>query len=229
MSGGVLGAVAARAEAWLLEPAPARAARAERELPPAAVVAVVGLGRACGATTIARALAVELARRDGGGVAVVQADSAPPAALATGPARRLARRLGADARACGRLALICEGTRTRELARAREVPLVIDVGHGTPPEPALALADRALLVASPAVEPALAGVAAEALGRGGLPPLVVLNRAVDAEGWGELPDIRVAESRLGARLALAGRDPLGALGTAAAALADACGELAVDA
>jgi hypothetical protein len=86
------------------------------------------------------------------------------------------------------------------------------------------LADRALLVASPDVEPALAGVAAEALARDGAPLLVVLNRAVDAEGWGEVPNVRVGESKLGARLALAGRDPLGVLATAAAVLADACHE-----
>jgi hypothetical protein len=223
VSGGVLGAVAARAEAWLLEPAPARAQRA---LPPAAVVAVIGLGRGCGTTTIARAVACELARRHASGTAVVHGGSTPAAALATSAARRVARRLGADARACGRLAIVAEQA---HLSLARELPVVLDVGHGTPPEAAIALADRALLVASPEVEPALAGVAAEALARDGASLLVVLNRAVDAERWGERPDLRVGESKLGARLALAGRDPLGALGTAAASLADACHEAVVHA
>jgi hypothetical protein len=226
---GVLGTVAARAEAWLFEPAAAPVMRAAREAPPAAVVAVVGLGSGCGTTTVARALAVELARRHGGGAAAVHGAAAPPASLATGAARRLARRLGPDARACGRLAIVCDEPPCRELAAAREVPLVLDVSHGTPPEPALALADRALLIASPEVEPALACVAAGTLAREGLPPLVVLNRAVDAERWGDFPGVRIGESRLGARLALAGRDPLGALGAAVAALADACEGLAAHA
>jgi hypothetical protein len=155
-------------------------------------------------------------------VAAVQAAAVPAASLATAAARRLARRLGPGARACGRLAIVCDEPCIRDLAAAREVPLVLDAGHGTPPEVALALADRALLVASPEVEPALAGVASRTLARDGLPPLVVLNRAVEAERWGDVPDISVGESRLGARLALAGRDPLGALGAAVAALADAC-------
>jgi hypothetical protein len=226
---GVLGAVAARAEAWLLDPAPVRAVRSEREVAPAAIVAVIGLARGCGTTTIARALAVELARRHFSNAAAVQAATAPAPALSTAAARRLARRVGPDARPCGRLAVVCDETRTRELAMARDVPLVLDVGHGTPPEPALALADRALLVASPDVEPALAGVAAERLARDGLPPLVVLNRALDADRWGEVPDISIGESRLGARLVLAGRDPIGALASAVAALANACEEVPVHA
>jgi hypothetical protein len=218
VSGGVLGTVAARAEAWLLEPAPARA---QRTAPPAAVVAVVGLGRGCGATTLSRALAVELARRHDAGTAVVHGGPAPAASLATAAARRLARRLGGDARACGRLAAVADDGRLCDLALARDVPVVLDVAHGTPPERALAVADRALLIARPEVEPALASVAAEALGRDGVAPLVVLNRALE-DRWGELPDLRVRESKLGARLALAGRDPLGALAGAAAVLADAC-------
>jgi hypothetical protein len=222
---GVLGAAAARAEAWLLDPAPARATRSEREAPPAAVVAVVGLGRGCGTTTLARALAVELGRRHAGGAAAVQAEATAAPALATAAARKLARRLGADARACGRLAILSDEARARELASMRDVPLVLDVGHGTPPEPALALADRALLIASPEVEAALAGVAVGALARDGLPPLVVLNRASEEERWEAVADLRIGESRLGARLALAGRDPLGSLAAAVAGLADACEEV----
>lgn len=219
--------VLARAEAWLLEPAPVRAVRTARDLPPAAIVAVIGLGRGCGTTTLARAVAVELGRRHPSGVAVVSAAALPHAALATAAARRLARRLGDDSRPCGRL--IVHGGDAGALALSREVPLVLDVSHGTPPESALALADRALLVASPEVEPALAGVAVEALARGGLPPLVVLNRAAGDCHWGELPDVRVGETRIGARLALAGRDPMGALGAAAGTVADACEGVAADA
>ncbi len=218
--------VLARAEAWLLEPAPARAVAASRSAPPAAVVAVIGLGRGCGTTTVARAIGVELARRCGG-AAVVTAAAAAHVSLATSPARRLARGLGHEARPCGRLALY--GGEVAALALTREVPVVLDVGHGTAPEAALALADRALLVASPEVEPALVGVAARSLARDALAPLIVLNRATEDEHWGELPDVRVGETRLGARLALAGRDPLGALGSAVGVLADACEGAVVDA
>jgi hypothetical protein len=216
--------VLARAEAWLFDPAPARAAKADRALPPAAVIAVIGLGRACGTTTLARALGAELARR-GDGAAVVSTASPVHPSVATGAARRLARVLGEEARACGRLALY--GGDVGGLGVVRQVPVVLDVGHGVAPEAELALADRAVLVASPDVEPALADIAVRSLARAGAPPLVVLNRAVDDSHWGELPDVRVGESRLGARLALAGRDPIGAIGPAMSTLADACEGAAV--
>lgn len=224
-AGGLVATVAARAEAWLFEPAGPRAARAEPQAPRRAVVAVIGLGPRCGTTTVARAVAVELAGRDPAGAALV---TAPPGGaatpLATGAARRLARALGG--RAVGRLALVdVDDPACRALPSERPAPLVLDVGHGTPPEVALALADQALLVASPDVEPALAEVAAAALARDGFVPLVVLNRVADAPaGWHEEAEFTVGESRLGARLALAGREPLGSLGSAAAALADACGQ-----
>jgi hypothetical protein len=230
--GGVVAAVAARAEAWLLEPAPP-AARivAERPPPPRPAVAVIGLASRCGTTTIARALAAELARRDPGGVAVVSAAAVPPpssASLATGAARRLARTI--RGRPVGRLVLLPDddpGLRGVVLDRA--APLVLDVGHGTPPESALALADRAVLVASPDVEPALAEVAAGALACDGAAPLLVLNRALEDAAWGDRPAVTICESRLGARLAQAGRDPAGALRAAAALLADACAEVVTDA
>jgi hypothetical protein len=223
----VLAAVAARAEGWFLSPVVVHAERVEREAPPSALVAVVGLGRGCGASTIARALGVELARRHRSGAAVVSAAAVPPGAtLATAAARRLARALGPDARPVGRLALTCDDTRVREAAGSRASPVVLDVSHGVAPEGALALADRAFLVASPDVEPSLAGVAASTLARGDARPLIVLNRCIDAGHWGELPDFSVAEARVAARLALAGRDPLGSLASAVAGLADACEEVA---
>src|SRR3954470_7899097 len=68
---GLLALVAARAERWLLEPAPPRP-RAADPLPEARpVIAVIGLGSRCGSTTIARALAVELARRGRSSAAIV--------------------------------------------------------------------------------------------------------------------------------------------------------------
>jgi hypothetical protein len=231
-----MAAVAARAEAWLFEPTEARMVEVRREAPPRPVVAVVGLGRRCGATTVARALGAELARRDPDGASAVSCGSpvVGGAALATAPARRLARALAAQgcdaARAVGRIALVAaDDAGLREVAVARSAPLVLDVPHGEPPEPALALADRAVLVASGDVEPALAEVAAIALTREGAPPLLVLNRAVDADGWNAAPGVVIGENRLGARLALAGRDPVGSLAAAAASLADACSEAVVHA
>jgi hypothetical protein len=167
-----------------------------------------------------------LGARDPDGAAVVSAASLPAtAALATGAARRLARVLGG--RPAGRLALVdADDPALRQLALDRPAPLVLDVGHGTPPQTALALADRAVLVASPDVEPALPGVAAEALTREGVAPLVVLNRVVDLADASSAPSpVVIAESRLGARLALAGRDPVGSLRAALAALADSCAEV----
>jgi hypothetical protein len=229
--GGLLAAVAARAEAWLLEPAAPGRIAAERPPPPRPVVAVVGLAHRCGTTTVARALGVELARRDPDGSALVSATVVPnssSAPLATGGARRLARALGG--RPAGRVVLVAQDDADlRRLVVDRPAPLVLDVGHGTPPEAALAMADRAVLVASPDVEPALAELAACSLARDGAAPLVVLNRALDDAGWHDRPQATVGENRLGARLAQAGRDPVGALRTAAALLADACVEAAVDA
>jgi len=74
----------------------------------------------------------------------------------------------------------------------------------------------------PRTEPALAAVVARSLGRVGPEPLVVVNRAEEGgqtswsgRGAAELPD-----SRMGAQLALAGREPRGDLGRAVALLAD---------
>lgn len=225
--GGLVAAVAARAEAWLLDPAAPRPARVESRLPPRPIVAVVGLGGGCGTTTVARALAAELARRDPADAAVVTAASVPPAAaaIATAGARRLARALGA--RAVGRLALLDAGDpAVLRVTAERSAPAVLDVGHGTPPEAALALCDQALLVASPAVEPALAEVAAQALRAR---PLVVLNRAFDVAGWRRPPDALVPDSRLAAKLVLAGRDPIGPLAAALREIADTCVAAAADA
>ncbi|MGH2846575.1 MAG: hypothetical protein ACRDL0_11270 [Thermoleophilaceae bacterium] len=208
------------------------------------MIAVFGLLRGCGVTVVSRALAAELASRDARWSAAVHCEARVAAIpLATQPAARLARALaevpGADTRAVGRLCLV-GGADHRALAdTARHLaPLVLDAGSSAVGGVPAALADRVVLVATPASEPSLASVAAACLGRLGHEPLVVLNRApaeasVDEEpvgrvaaggkagrDWSLRPVHRLPESRMGAQLALGGREPRGELGRAVARLAD---------
>jgi hypothetical protein len=188
------------------------------------VVAVFGLARRCGGTVVSRALAAELAGRDQAGVAAV----ASPAAvggipLATPAAGRLAGALedvpGASTTAVGRLCLV-EGADEHALADTARyfAPLVIDAGSVEVDGAAAGIADRVVLVAAPGVEPALARVAAECVRRVGPEPLVVRNRADRGDDAG----LRLPDSRMGAQLALGGRQARGELGRAIAALADLC-------
>ena len=87
--GGFVSAVAVRAERWLLDPAPPRPRTLEPEPGHRPVIAVIGLGQRCGTTTIARALAIELAQRDRSGAAIVSASARGQApALAMAATRR---------------------------------------------------------------------------------------------------------------------------------------------
>jgi hypothetical protein len=231
-----IAAALAAAGAWLLEPA--EPARAETLPAPAAlrpVVAVFGLARGCGATVVARALAAELARRDAVGAAAVHCNSkASGIPLATPAATRLARALadlpGADARAVGRLCLIggADGALLADGAR-HVAPLVLDAGATAVGGVPAALADEVIVVATPSTEPALAAVAADCLGRVDREPIVVLNRApsspgssAEPTGWAERAAHVLPDSRMGAQLAVGGREPRGALGRAIAELADRC-------
>jgi hypothetical protein len=223
-SGGLLAAVATRVERWLLEPAAPRPRAAAPEPTVRPVIAVIALGPRCGATTVARALAIELAKRDHSSAAMVTAASprSPAPALATAAARRLARALPQeDASATGRLCLVDSGSAAlQELTRTRPAPLVLDVAHGDPPESPLALADAGVLVACPSVEPALADVVAASLSRVDAPLPMVLNRAGEATSWSGRDVLTIGEVRLAARLALAGRDPTPAIARPIADLAD---------
>ena len=224
---GVLATALAAAEAWLLEPVEEVA---ERAVPPAAcrpVVAVFGLGRGCGVTTVARALGAELAARDPAAACVVSSERRSAARpLASSAATRLARSLealpGSPAQAAGRLCLVeCGDLRRVTDAGRRLAPVVLDAGSTAVGGAPAALADHVLLVASPRVEPALAAVTSTSLARVGPEPLVVLNRAT-AQGWNGRPDLVLPEARTGARLAHAGREPRGTLGRAVAEIADLC-------
>jgi hypothetical protein len=216
--------MATRAERWLLEPAPPRPRAVEPAPEVRPVVAVIGLGARCGATTVARALAIELARRDRSGAALVSAVARGTApTLATAAARRLARALPREvAAAAGRLCLLDpDDPAVRELAHSRPAPFVLDVEHGRAPQGPVALADAVVLVAGPAVEPSLADVVSASLTHDGSSPPIVLNRPLDPERWGDRDVLVIGEARLGARLALAGRDPTPGLARPIAELADA--------
>lgn len=204
---------------------------------PRPVIAVFGLARSCGATVVARALAAELASRDAQGAAAVHCEArAAGLPLATQTATRLARQLsevpGAHTRAVGRLCLV-GGAEPGALAEtARHVaPLVLDAGTTSLGGVPAALADEVIVVGGPATEPALAGVAAECLARLGPEPIVVRNRVRDdlfgedqeaATAWAALAAVSLPASRMGAQLALGGREARGELGHAIAALADRC-------
>ena len=220
----------ARAEAWLLEPAgaddsapasapPASAPAPASPAPARLAVSVVGLARGAGATTVARALGVELARRDPGGVAVVMSERPAAAALpfATPAALRLARSLralGCDGvRATGRLCLAAGLSLPVGLA----APVVLDAGRtGT----GTGGAGRTVLVAGAGAEPALAQVVFASFARGGRAPDLVASRVEDAAQWEAIGALVVGESRLASLRALAGREPGGRLGAVVRELAD---------
>jgi hypothetical protein len=104
-------------------------------------------------------------------------------------------------------------------------PLVLDVDDPQEAATAAALADRVLLVAGPRTEPALAPVVGESLARVGPEPVIVLNRAEPGEAtWAGRAHLELPDSRMGAQLALAGREPRGELGRAVSLLADRVGE-----
>jgi hypothetical protein len=231
----VAGALAA-AGSWLLEPAAPpleSVSAAPSRLRP--VIAVFGLARGCGVTVVSRALAAELATRDVDGAAAVHCEArASGIPLATHAAAQLASALaevpGADTRAVGRLCLV-GGAERGALAECTRhfAPLVLDAGSTSLGGAPAALADRVVVVAAASVEPALASVAAECLARLGHEPIVVLNRPPDESAtdppqasWSNHSALRLPESRMGAGLALGGREPRGELGRAIAELADLC-------
>ena len=236
--GFVTGALAT-AGGWLVEPAvPAEPPVVSAPAAPRPVIAVFGLARGCGVTVVARSLAAELGRRDSQGAAAVHCEArvagiplATPAA--TELARSLAEVSGTHTRAVGRLCLVRTSAQAALADATRHLaPLVLDAGSTALGGAPAALADRVVLVAAPGVEPALAGVSVECLGRVGHAPLLVLNRADRGHArhaaWTALGVHGLPESRMGAQLALGGREPRGDLGRAIADLADLCGEIGPD-
>jgi hypothetical protein len=195
--------------------------------PPRPVVAVVGLAPRCGASTVARWVAAALAARDPEGAAIISTVAPRGAgALRMPGAARLARGLGARSlepvRAAGRLCLVdSEVHSPLSIAATYLAPLILDVGHGVPPDAALSVADHVLLVASPEVEPALAEVVAQSIARSAPEPTVVLDRALEDARWDGRADVVLPESRLAARRAASGREARGEIGLAVGELAAA--------
>ncbi len=230
MKAGLLSAVAD----FLVEPLePAAPAGAEADLGwtrlARPIVAVAGVAPRCGTTTVARALAAELALRDEGGAAIVSAETVSSGGIPLGtPAagrlgRAVQRALPSQTRAVGRICLTVSGPdHTTLVEAARDLaPLVIDVIDLTRTAVAASLVDAVVLVGDPGAEPSLAAVLAESLRRVGPDPVIVLNRAPDAhERWDGRCALRLPEARMGAQLALAGREARGELGRSVARLAD---------
>jgi hypothetical protein len=222
---------AASLRAWLLDPAPETPARAagrtvKAESPPAPRprVAVVGLSPACGTTTVARGIALVLAARDPGSTAIVSSSSLaggaslPPSRAAS----RLAGRLP-GATVAGRLCLWPgDGPAGAVVSAAGLAPIVFDVAHDGPVSDSASLADATVLVVAGDAEPALAELAAAKLARHGRAPLAAVNRAAEPARWAGRATAVLPDSRMEARLVLAGWQPPGRLGQVLARLADEC-------
>lgn len=233
-SGRGLLATAARAVgSFFVEPVDARSAHEPVPSGHRPVIAVFGLTAASGATVVARGLAAELAVRDPAGAAAVSCEGRPAGLpLATPAALRLARALadvpGAAPRAVGRLCLVA-GAEPLALADCAScfAPLVIDAGSAALGGAPASVAARTIVVTTPATEPALARVASACVARAGPEPIVVVNRAAQANEFPAglpPPPLLLPDSRMGAQLALAGREARGELGRAIALLADLCEE-----
>ena len=226
---GVVRTALARVEDWFLEPVePPAGVGPGPATGPRPVIAVFSLGREAGATVVARALAAELAGRDPEGAAVVGC-SLPRGGipLASPAAGRLARALidlhGARTRVAGRLCLVDVPGPVPLVEASRQLaPLVLDGGGAEIGGACAAVADRSVLVASADAEPSLAAVAAGCLARVGAAPVLAVNRIRPGREWRGAGAIELPESRMGAQLALGGREPRGDLGRAVARLADAC-------
>lgn len=227
-----------RAKDWLVEPVESDEAAPGEPLPatpgplfrePARpVVAVVALAPRCGASTLARWLAAELAGRDPEGAAIVLSPLPSGAgSLRGGSAARLGRALAArdigPVRAAGRLCLLDASEQSAlTVAATCLAPLVVDGGYGASAASLTSIADHVVLVAGPSVEPSLAAVMAASLARIGPEPFVVVNRVDEPGRWEERPGLLLPSSRLAARRAAAGRPAGGALGAGVTQIADVC-------
>ena len=218
--GGWLSALVAQVSDYVFEPVEETIEPEPRALEPFPVVAVVSAAPRSGATTIARMLAAELGSR-ADGVAVVRTHAlarraAPPSRAAIRLATALAG--AANVQPLGRLCLAAEAPETVAAAARYLAPLVLDLPADGSGAIAAAIADRVVVVAPGGGEPALLDAVASVVASGAVK---VANRVADPDAWDGRADIQVPDSRLAARAAALGTRPLGALGAAISALADA--------
>jgi hypothetical protein len=113
----------------------------------------------------------------------------------------------------------------RAAAHRSECGLVVDVPHGADASEPAALADVIVLVADGDTEPSLAAVVGAALARSGPNPILAVRFSADGRSRLDA-DVELPDARLASRIALAGREPPGALGAALADLAERCSEAA---
>ena len=230
--GGLVASALAKVEEFLLEPADdaAREAVSAAAVPP--FVAVVPLAPRCGGTTVARGVAATFAAQSALGATIVCGPTGSVAlSLSTPGATRLGRSVGdwteAPYRVSGRLCLVDSDARIARAAALRsQCPLVVDLPHGADASEATAVADVVVLVAGPETEPALAAVVGASLVRSGPGPLIALSRPLEDSPIAGIADFELPDARLASRVALAGREPPGALGAAIAGLAARCVEVA---
>jgi hypothetical protein len=219
---GWLSALVAQVSDYVFEPIEETIEPEIRELQPFPFVAVVSAAPRSGATTIARMLAAELASR-ADGAAVVTSQSRP---RRTAPPSRAAIRLAtaltgaADAQPLGRLCVVTQppGAIAAAAAARYLAPVVLDLPADGSAAGVAAVAERIVVVAPAAAEPALLDAVAGVVGGS---PVKAANRVTDQDAWAGRADLLLPDSRLAVRAAAMGARPLGALGSAIAALADA--------
>jgi hypothetical protein len=188
-------------------------------LKPHPVVAVVSAASKSGASTVARMLAAELGVRGDGAAMVISPDRARRSAPPTRAAIRLATALtgAADAQLVGRLCIAPAREGVVNAARYL-APVLIDL----PPDGSAAgiagVADHVVVVVAAAAEPALLDAVALVVGA---PAIKVVNRVVEPDPWRGRADLLLPDARFAARAAAIGTRPLGPLGSAIGALADA--------
>ena len=232
--GGVLAAALARAEAWLLEPPTPRVPRGRPIVPPGAAGGRVrGLARGCGASTVARALAVAFARwrpsGSGRGGGRARAGRTPARGTRSGAAgAEPGRRVGFDgARATGRVCLLGDDEPVAALVDALPCAVVIDVAHGSPPAEGLGHADVAVWWRRLDVDTALVVAVEASLATAGAPRGGRRQPGRPARAWRPgrglcSGAVAIGESRLAAQLALGCREARGPLASPIAELAERC-------
>lgn len=125
--------------------------------------------------------------------------------------------LSASARA---IVVRSEGCELERRLGALEGPAVIEVPHGASAAVAASLAEVVVLVAGPAVEPALAAAAARSLAAVSRRSPLVAMWGTDPDRWAGIAEIVLPTAPLAARAARRGLPAPGPLGRALEALGD---------